>query len=289
MTTSSVFSVYLTGHEKRDGYLKAFAKGAGSKAYEPGATSRGGVAVSWGLQENLGRLLACKAENLPFVFLDHAYFNRGYEHNARVCVNGVHQNLLLDVPEDRKKMFGVEALPWRRGREILVIVPSERVCLVLGVSKFWAQEKAKELKKYTDRPIRLKFKGDGLLGELRDCHAVVSLASVAEVEAVKYGVPAFTSRWSPASQVAERDFSKIESPIYPDREMWLRTLAYSTWSAGELADGTTTRHLQRVLNGELLNAGDSCWIRPGPPSNDARGSGGLHQHGPDHSGDEGRS
>ena len=248
-----MFSVYLTGHQRRDKFLKAFAVGSGSKVFDQSSTHRGGVTVSWGFDDDsIGRLTSCKRESRQFVFLDHAYFRRGYDNgNARVCVNGVHQNQLLNVPDDRKRVWGVEGLPWRKGREVLVIVPSERVCRFLGVSSSWAKEAAQKLTQYTSRPIRMKAKGSGLIGELKDCHAIVSLASVADVEAVKYGIPAFTSEWSPAAPVAQRDFKNIESPIYPDREMWLRTLAYSTWNISELADGTTTRHLQRVLNGDL--------------------------------------
>jgi hypothetical protein len=241
------FSIYLNGKAVHDKVLRAFAKGCVGQTYEPGKTFSGGITVIAGLEtESLGRIKHCRKEGKPYIFLDHAYFDRGYQYgNMRVCLNGVYQNTLLDVPGDRVR---VELKPWRQGREVLVIVPSERVCEALGYSKRWANETAEELKKYTARPIRLKTKGDPWP---EDVHCLVSLASVAEVERAVAGIPCFTSEHSPAAPISEKDFSKIETPIYPDREAWLRTLSYSQWNVGEMAVGQTTRHLERVLNGDL--------------------------------------
>ena len=238
--------MYLNGAKKRDEFLRALAKGFDGQVYDTSSSFKGGLTVTWGFDhDSFQRMVECRKEKRPFLFLDHAYFKRGYENgHCRLVINGVHQSELVKVPDDRLKKFGVEVQPWRKGREVLVIVPSENVCRFLGYPLRWAQETANELKKYTDRPIRLKFKGPGLVGELKDCHAVVSLASVAEVEAAKFGVPVFASKHSPAAPIAEQDFSRIEQPIYPEREMWLRGLAYSTWHISELADGTTRRALE---------------------------------------------
>jgi hypothetical protein len=37
--------------------------------------------------------------------------------------------------------------------------------------------------------------------------------------------------------VAESNLSKIESPVYSDREMWLRNLAYSQFTCEEMENG----------------------------------------------------
>ena len=245
------FSVYLNGKNQQDAALKAFAKACDGIIYEQGRTLVGGITVVAGLDhDSLGRIKQCQKEGRQFVFLDHAYFNRGYKTgNFRVCLNGVHQSTLLEVPGDRLERLGLQVKPWRTGREIVVLAPSERVCDAVGVSKRWAQEIAGKIGKYTGRPVRLKFKGPGLGGELKDAHCVVSLSSVAEVEAALIGVPVFTSEYSPASPIAEHDFLKIESPIYPDREPWLKNRSYSQWNIGEF--GEAIRHLQRVLNGDL--------------------------------------
>jgi hypothetical protein len=156
------------------------------------------------------------------------------------------------VPDDRLKRFEVVYHPWKRGLEVLVIAPSQRICQALGASGHWAKETAAHIRKYTGRPIRIKEKGPGLGGELKDCHAVVSLSSVAEVEAAKAGVPVFCTADSPAAPIGERDFSKLETPIYPDREMWLRTLSYSQFHIGELADGTAKKIIEELYGDQYL-------------------------------------
>jgi hypothetical protein len=240
----SPFSVYLNGKAPQDKALKAFAKGCGGQVYEQGKALQGGIPVFAGLfTESMGRIKQCKRDKRPFIFLDHAYFDRGYQYgNFRVCVSGVYTNHLLDVPNDRVR---VDLKPWRQGRDVVVLAPSENVCEAIGASKRWAHETAEEVKRYTSRPVVVKTKGDKWP---EDIHCVVSLASVAEVEAAVRGIPVFATEHSPASQIAERDFTKIETPIYPDRSQWLRTLSYSQWNVGEMAVGQLIRHLERVLD-----------------------------------------
>jgi len=246
-------NVYLTGFGKRDQYIRSLGDSWGAKFFDTSHSLVGGLSLFVGFDcLSDERMMECWRKGLRFLHVDHAYFRRGYEgNNMRVSVDHFHTTKLLNVPADRLKRFGVSPQPWKKGREVIVLAPSQKVCKVLGVSGHWAKETARLLMSHTDRPVRVKEKGPGLLGELKDCHAVVGLSSVAEVEAAVYGVPVFASEHSPASTIAERDFTKIETPIYPDREMWLRTLTYSQWHKSEMADGTTRRHLERVLNGDL--------------------------------------
>lgn len=242
--------MYRNGKRQQDNWLEAFARSANARIFDQGSTVFGGIPVFAGLEyESLSRIKRCRQEGRPFVFMDHAYFKRGYNTgNMRVCVGGVHHTALLPVPNDRKDLYGVVEAPWRMGDEVIVIQPSERICEAIGAPKRWAADTARELRNYTKRPIRIKQKGDGL--EYTNAHCVVTLASAAEVEAAVQGVPVFASEYSPAAPIAERDLKRIETPIYPDRTRWLSTLAYSQWNIGELADGTTTRHLTRVLSGD---------------------------------------
>jgi hypothetical protein len=54
----------------------------------------------------------------------------------------------------------------------------------------------------------------------------------------------FVDRSSAAALVGRCDIGRIEEPIYPDREPWLRSLAYSQFNERELVDGTLWRLLQ---------------------------------------------
>lgn len=234
---------YLSGMGKRDAALRPMADSLGAQYRDCSSTLLGKLCIFFGL-DAMTQLQQCIQKKRPFVYMDHAYFERGYEaRNFRVCVNHVHQTGLLDVPGDRAK--GVTLYPWKKGKEVIVLAPSQKICQALGISGHWAEETALFLRRYTDRPIRIKHKGAGLLGELKDCHAVVGLSSVAEVEAARFGVPVFAGEHSPARPIAESDLTRIETPLYPDREPWLRTLSYSQWHTDEMSAGKTMRHLER--------------------------------------------
>jgi hypothetical protein len=60
---------------------------------------------------------------------------------------------------------------------------------------------------------------------------------VAGVEAACLGFPVFGPETSPAYPVSG-SLDDIENPVRPDREPWLRTLAYSQFTTAEIANGT---------------------------------------------------
>jgi hypothetical protein len=50
--------------------------------------------------------------------------------------------------------------------------------------------------------------------------------------------PVFVDKSSAAVLVGKTDLKEIEKPVYPNRTMWLNSLAYSQFSEAELVDGT---------------------------------------------------
>ena len=100
--------------------------------------------------------------------------------------------------------------------------------------KQWLDETVERLKTLTDRKVILKIKGEGALNDcLIDAFAAVCYGSVADVDAVRLGVPVFAGEHSPVWPIAEHDLSRIETPSTPDRAQWLRSLAASEWSLDE--------------------------------------------------------
>ena len=51
------------------------------------------------------------------------------------------------------------------------------------------------------------------------------------------GCPVFVTDISAAKFMGLTDFSKIETPVYPERQQWLNSLAYSQFNETELVDG----------------------------------------------------
>jgi len=192
----------------------------------------------------------------PFVYLDHAYFDRGYDKmNFRVVLNGIHQTKArYDLPGDRTKRFCPFPRPWRKGDKVIVI-PAQPNPARLHGAKDWTDRTIETLKKHTDREIIVKDKpGPPLASLLGDAWAVVSHSSVAGVEAAYNGTPVFGPPCSPAYYVGEEELSEIESPATPDREAWLRTLSYSQWHLSEIVSGEAWATLE-AMNHEYFDAG----------------------------------
>lgn len=195
----------------------------------------------WGFDEDpLLKYRECLDKGLPFFHMDHAYFKRGYEHgNFRVNFGHFHQTRILDVPSDRSALGRKRLKEWKQdGTLVVVVVPSERICHLLGTTpKIWQRQATEEIRQHTDRPIVIKEKGGSILDTIKNAWAVVSLSSVAEVESVLSGVPVFVSRDSPAYPVGLCDLSQIETPVYPDRDQWINSLCYSQFHISEMESG----------------------------------------------------
>ena len=67
--------------------------------------------------------------------------------------------------------------------------------------------------------------------------AVVSWSSNPGIHAVLNGIPAFVGEQSVAYDVANHDFSTINSPKTPDRQQWLNDYVHTEWTTEEIAQG----------------------------------------------------
>jgi hypothetical protein len=166
----------------------------------------------------------------------------------RWCVNSFQPQEIRDVPGDRLKRYPVTLWPWSKsGRHIVVAEPSETYQRFHGIEG-WTARTLDRLRSLTDRPIIVRDKemqrfGRKLHEDLAGAHCLVTHGSNAAVEAVIMGCPVFVHWDSAASLVGLTDLKEIETPIYPDREAWCRSLSYSQWSEREMIDGTLWRHL----------------------------------------------
>lgn len=175
----------------------------------------------------------------PWLYVDHAYFQRGYaKGNLRCIRSGFHLTEMLDRPKDRLKKFGVKIEPWRKkGQEIIIIPPSDAQKAIYE-NDDWLCSVETKLCEVTERPVRCK---SGKLIDLRefckDAWAVVTYASVAGVEASLMGLPVFSTEKCPSWPVNAGRLEDIETPNYSDaREEWAAGLTYATWNVNELRD-----------------------------------------------------
>jgi hypothetical protein len=167
--------------------------------------------------------------------------NGGY---YRWTIGAYQMRTIRDVPSDRWDALNIPVTPWQKnGKHIVVALPSPTYSRSHDGADTWTEETLRRLALITDRQIVIRDKESKrpLQADLEGAHCLVAHGSIAAVEAVICGCPVVVHPDSAASLVGLTDLSKIETPIYPDREPWLWSLAYSQWNENELCDGTLWR------------------------------------------------
>lgn len=210
----------------------------------------------------------CWADGRDFYYIDTGYFGNertlnnpnGWKYWHRIVKNDLQHGKIIDRPDDRFKQFGKKFTPWKKdGRSILIAAPDEKPCKFYGISKDqWVTDTISKIKQFTDRPIIVRERApkridrvatDTLNAALdKDVYALVTFNSVAAIESVFYGIPAFTlAPCNAASPVALQDLSQIESPYYADSDKlyaWACHLAYGQFHVNELKDGSAMTKLK---------------------------------------------
>jgi len=205
----------------------------------------------------------CWENKRDFYYIDTGYMGNLGKHKwlHRVVKNNVQHTTPKEVPEDRyatlhSRLPEVKFNGWKpEGKNILLVTPSEKPCKFYNITRNdWITSTTETLQKYTDRKIIVRDKGprrsrvraNSLYSQLDkdEIYAVVTYQSIAAIESVIHGVPAFTTAPTAADTVTLKDLSKIENPLKPDTAQmryWLNWIAYCQYSVNELRDGTAIK------------------------------------------------
>jgi len=191
---------------------------------------------------------------------NYIYWDRGYARRVfatwlprgenggyyRYHLNAFQMMRIRDVPGDRWNALKLDVSPWRKGGRKIVIASTLSDYWALHGCENWIAETAAYLKTVTDRPIVIRDKESKipLRDELADAHMLVAHGSIAAIEAVIMGCTVCVHPSCAAALVGITDLSKVESPIYPERQPWLNSLAYSQFNEQELVDGTLWRLME---------------------------------------------
>ena len=202
----------------------------------------------------------CEAQGRDYYYIDTGYIGNDSLLSKRwyrvVKNNMQHACVNYNMPSTRFNNL-TDSQPYLRfngwkkqGKNILIVTPSEKPCKFYNIDKGkWLSDTIDTLKKYSDRNIIIREKEprkNRMSRPLRvqlqqdDIYAVVTYNSIAAVEAICEGVPAFTSVHTVANDLCEKDLTKIESPLYEDNEKvekWQHWLAYCQYKFGELQNG----------------------------------------------------
>lgn len=206
-----------------------------------------------------------RSHNQDYYFIETGYLgnyrsanNRtGRKVYHRIVKNAMQHNKIMDVPDDRWRAL-VKFNPdlayhgWKKpGSKILVVLSTHKPFdYYKQDQEKWLEKVVKTLKKHTDREIIFREKDrrgnrtekDSTIYDAmdNDIYAVVTYNSIAAVEAIQYGIPAFALAPTAAAPVCSNDLKQIENPVMPSEDIiykWLSSIAYGQFSLEEMLTG----------------------------------------------------
>ena len=214
----------------------------------------------------------CIKANRDFYYIDTGYLGNfpsvgnssGKKIWHRVVKNANQHDVIRDVPVDRwnnllKQDPRLKWTGWKNyNKKILLVLPNPKACRYYGHDyDTWVSTTTAEIKKYSNLPIEVRVKGARsernqgyTIYDAFDSgvHATVAFNSIAAVESVLYGVPAFVSVPCAATPLASTDLSQLSNPFKPDLETiekQCRNLAYGQFTIEEILNGTAWEISQR--------------------------------------------
>jgi hypothetical protein len=197
----------------------------------------------------------CIRRGLTWYNIDTGYLGNGQlKHYHRIAKNS-YQNLenVIDRPSDRLDRIRFKIHKKRKkGNKILLCPPSQKVMSIYNLTvEDWIETTINEIKKYSNREIVVRVKDKDRKSRVvndpitvafdNDIHCVITYNSIAALEAVMYGLPAFTLGPNAAEPLCNTDLSKIENPYFPEREeveRMLKHLSYCQFTEAEFKDGS---------------------------------------------------
>lgn len=283
---------FLSGKREQDRYVKAFGASCGAKIVHTRHivsrhSSRGALPekiLKRGLPHQVNTIIfsgilrgnahlfeLAKRRNVNFYYIDHAYFNKGYDGPSwmRITKNGFAQNSILDkVNENRfSDNFNLtfEDYNFIDKRNIVILPPSDVVSRVFDKQN-WENAVIDKLRKHTNRPIVVRRKpGDSidnllinpvkvknkpvyeesLEDVMKDAYCVVAYNSSAALDALRMGVPVICDRFCPAFPLSH-SLDRIENLTEKERMPLFQSLAHGQYTIGEAQDPKTFEYLNSV-------------------------------------------
>jgi hypothetical protein len=217
-----------------------------------------------------------------FYYMDTGYFGNfvspgnpnGKKLFHRIVKNDLQKHWLEKYPDDRwQEICKIDPrYQWKgwkkKGRKILIVVPNRKSCVFYGYANGkskdtnieskvpWLVQTIATIKQYTDMEIVVREKGSrsdrqhySIFDALDEgVFATVTFNSIAALESVIYGIPAFVTVPCAASPLSLTDLSQIANPFYPDKSLVQQhcaSLAYGQFTGEEIANGTAWKLLNK--------------------------------------------
>ena len=165
-----------------------------------------------------------------------------------------------------KKGIDVDFRGWQNNDGHILLCPSSPT-VTMWVNKMsqddWCKKMNEILLEYTDRPIKFRNKPrpgnqwweTDITDDLEGAYALVTNMSLSAIDAIKFGIPAFTHKDNVTSQITSQDISKIEKPYKPSIETifnWLRFVAEHQFTLTEIGSGLAYETLNKHYENKIL-------------------------------------
>ena len=257
--------------EGKDEYINLFASGCNTAPISTEdfvyADSQDPIILRGILKHKI--MKRCWEDGRDFYYMDTGYFGNevnsknpnGWKLWHRIVKNDLQHSEIISRPDDRFKKLNKTFRPWKKdGKKILIAAPDDKPCKFYGITKDqWVTETVAKIKEHTDRPVVVRERAPKRIDRIvtdtlqqalaNDVFALVTYNSVAAIESVLHGIPAFTLAPNAASPVSLQDISKINEPYYADNDKlhaWACHLAYGQFHTSELKNGQA---MEMLLHG----------------------------------------
>lgn len=214
----------------------------------------------------------CIANGRDFYYIDTGYFGNfpsignpgGKKIFHRVVKNENQHSVVREVPDDRwKELIEIDPkLKWQGWKnykkKILLVMPNPKACRYYNVDfDTWVDDTKKSIAKYSDLPVEIRIKGSRAYRNREysiydafdsGVYATVAFNSIAAVESVLYGIPAFVSVPCAATPLASSDLSTLKNPFKPSEELIYKqacSLAYGQFTIDEIENGQAWKISQK--------------------------------------------
>lgn len=214
----------------------------------------------------------CRQHQREFYYTDTGYLANhigpgnptGVKLWHRIVKNSLQHHTIRECPPDRWQTLLAQdkRLEWRGwknyDKKILLVVPNAKSCVHYGIDiETWKNTTVDEIKKFSNLPIEIRYKASRrernngyTIYDAFDSgvYATVTFNSIAALESVLYGIPAFVSVPCAASPLASTDLSQLANPVKPDIDLILKqcySLAYGQFTLEEMYNGTAWKLLQK--------------------------------------------
>jgi|TARA_B100001094_G_C18083879_1_gene746702 hypothetical protein len=229
---------------------------------------RNDIPVAFRSMTKRKEIYKCWETGRPFYYIDNGYMGNlmKKKHFYRVVKNNIQHTKYKTIAGDRfqellnispyMKYFGRKDRSKQNG-PILLVTPSEKPCAFYNITKAeWLKDTIAELRKHTNRKIIIREKGlrpdrikDNSVAHQcfnENVYAVVTYQSMAALEAMHYGIPAFVMAPCCVTPLANTELSKIEDAFYPEKEQMMDLLHYLAYCQFTPEEMSTSKALKLI-------------------------------------------